>query len=332
MEAITYPTLGEVQTTLIADPAPTAGEIVVRVHASGICHTDIDILHGRYGNSTFPIVPGHEYAGEVVALGDEVTGFAIGNRVVIDPNFHCGVCRPCNKGLANLCATLGAYGVTRYGGLAELSVVRQENVIAIGDLPYDIAALAEPVGCVLNGLDAVDTTGVDNVLIFGAGPIGMLMALALRTRGVTDISIVDVDESRLALAQSFDVTAIAAGSDALRRLHRAVDLVIDATGVPTVAESLINYTANGGRVLIFGVCPPDATIGISPHEIFRRQIRIAGAHSLNHNIPAALDTIEQIGPDIARLISHRVPLREISAFLAKGGPRDTLKVQAVMSS
>jgi len=297
MKATTYLSLGEIENKEIADPTPTAEEVVIRVQASGICHTDIDVLYGRYGSSTFPLVPGHEYAGEIVALGDKVTTLKEGQRVVVDPNIHCGNCRSCKKGLTNLCLELGAYGVTQNGGFAEYSVVHQNNIVPFSDdLSYETAALAEPVGCVLNGLDAIDTASLDNGLIFGAGPIGMLMALSLRTRGVTSI-----------------------------------DLVVDATGVPKVAEGLINYAADGGNVLFFGVCPPGKTISVSPHEIFRRQIRMAGTHSLNHNIPEALAAIDQIGSDIDRLISHRVELSEIKGFLENSGQPNSLKIQAVAS-
>jgi len=265
MKAITYQSLGEVQSGELADPAAGLNEVLLRVHASGICHTDIDILYGRYGNSTFPLVPGHEYAGEIIAKGDEVTGFTVGERVVVDPNIHCGECRSCIKGLTNLCDSLGAYGVTRHGGFAEYSVVHQDNIVPIADIPYGIAALAEPVGCVLNGLDAIDTNSVENALIFGAGPIGLLMALALRTRGVKDVTMADIDESRLVLAESFGLASVAAGSAELAAMQKSVDLVSDATGVPKVAEKLIDYTANGGNVLFFGVCPPGETISLSPH-------------------------------------------------------------------
>jgi len=307
MKATTYQSMGEIQNSEIPEPTPSADEVVLRVHASGICHTDIDILYGRYGSSKFPLVPGHEYAGEIVALGEGVTTLKKGQRVVVDPNIHCGKCRACRKGLTNLCDNLGAYGVTQNGGFAEYGVVHQDNIVPFSDdLSYGVAALAEPVGCVLNGLDAIDTDKVDNALIFGAGPIGMLMGLALRTKGVTDVTMSDIAESRLKLAESFGLKAVAAGSGELNKLERSVDLAVDATGVPRVAEGLINYAANGGNVLFFGVCPPGETIPVSPHDVFRRQIRMAGTHSLNHNIPQALQTIEQIGPDIKRLISHQV--------------------------
>lgn len=330
MKAITYQSLGEIQTSVLDKPEPAADEVVIQVHASGICHTDIDILYGRYGSSKFPLVPGHEYAGRIVALGDKVLRFTEGQRVVVDPNIHCGECRACKKGLTNLCDKLGAYGVTVNGGFAEYGVVHQDNIVAISDdMSYSVAALAEPVGCVLNGIGAIETDKVDNALIFGAGPIGMLIALALRTHGVSDITMADIDESRLVLAESFGLKAVSAESAELNRLEKSVDLAADATGVLQVAEGLINYAANGGNVLFFGVCPPGKTISVSPHDIFRRQIRLAGTHSLNHNIPQALDAIEKIGPDIDRLISHRVELSEIKGFLEKTGPSSSLKVHAV---
>jgi len=330
MRATTYQSKGEIHNSELADPTPADEEVLIRVHASGICHTDIDILYGRYGNSTFPLVPGHEYAGEIVSVGDKVNSFKEGERVVVDPNIHCGECRSCKKGLTNLCDKLGAYGVTQNGGFAEYGVVHQDNVVSISDnLSYGTAALAEPVGCVLNGLDAIETDTLDNTLIFGAGPIGMLMALSLRTKGVTDITMADIDESRLVLAESFGLKSVASTSSELDSLKKSMDLAVDATGVPKVAEGLINYTADGGNVLFFGVCPPGETIPVSPNEIFRRQIRMAGTHSLNHNIPEALETIGLIGSDIDRLVSHRVELADIKGFLEKSGQTNTLKIHAV---
>jgi len=332
MKAITYQSLGEIEIRLLEDPVAGPEDVVVKVCASGICHTDIDVLHGRYGNSTFPLVPGHEYAGEVVDTGNKVTNFKSGDRVVVDPNIHCGDCRACKKGMYNLCDKLGAYGVTLHGGFAEYSVVHQDNIVPMSaDMSYGVAALAEPVGCVLNGVDAIDTNTVDNAMVFGSGPIGLLMALALRTKGIKDICMVDINEFRLELAESFGFSSAVAASDDLASMHQSVDLAVDATGVPAVAESLINYVANGGSVSFFGVCPPGETIALSPHDVFRRQISIAGTHSLNHNIPEALQTIDAIGPDISRLISHSVELEEIEGFLSKTGPQDSLKVQSVLS-
>lgn len=329
MESVLYEALGELSIQQIERPEPQANEVLVQTKASGVCHTDIDVLYGRYGNSTFPLVPGHEYSGVITEVGSNVSDLSIGDRVVVDPNFGCGHCPACEKGLSNLCDSLGAYGVTRHGGFAEFSAVAAENVIPVGDMDFSLAALAEPMGCVLNGVGAIGTEGVKTAMIFGAGPIGLLMAIALRTKGVADVAMVDLDESRLERVESMGFRPVASGSDALEQRKQSVDLVVDATGVASVAETLISYAANGGKVLFFGVCSPDAKISISPFEVFRRQITLAGAHSLNHNLPEALAAIKDFGDNIKQVISHQVPLAEIPTFLGKDKPAQTLKVQAI---
>lgn len=329
MKAITFPARGEVRCGRAADPVAGEGEVVVAVRASGLCHTDFEVLNANYGSSAFPVTPGHEYAGVVAEIGAGVTGLAPGDRVAVDPNFECGACRACRRGWAHLCEGLGAYGVTRDGGFAELSVVRAGAVHPVGALDFAEAALAEPMGCVLNGLDAAHDPVMENALIFGAGPMGLLMAIALGTRGLTDITLVDLDEERLALAESFGFRGAAAGSAALERLRRSVDLVVDATGAPAVAGDLTTYVANGGTCHFFGVCPAEARIGISPFEVFRRQLKLVGSHSLNHNIPAALETLAAFGPGITRLISHRVTLEEMADVLAAKPPRGSLKMHVV---
>lgn len=327
MRAIVFGARNASSLTDVADPRPGAGEVLIEVRASGICHTDIEVLRGNYGTSAYPVIPGHEYAGLILEVGPEVVGFAAGDRVVVDPNLECGTCPACLRGRAHLCEALRAYGVSRDGGFAEYSVVQASRIHPIGEMSFDIAALAEPLGCVLNGLDASQAKRARNALIFGAGPIGLLMALGMRASGVEAIALVDLDESRLVLAQSFGFQAIATQSAELDTFRRAVDLVADATGVPAVAGRLIDYIANGGVGLYFGVCPQDARIEISPFEMFRRQITLAGAHSLNHNIPKALEGLRACGDDIARIVSHRMPLADIAEVFAGHAPRGSLKVQ-----
>ena len=327
MEAIVFTGKNEVQLTELPDPSPGRNEVVIEVKASGVCHTDYEVLKDNYGVGAFPVVPGHEYAGVVVEAGADVVGLSVGDRVAVDPNFECGTCRACRRGWAHLCETLSAYGVTTHGGFAELSVVNAKNVHPIGDMSFLHAALAEPMGCVLNGVDAVFQPWMDEALIFGAGPMGLLMGLALKSHGVSKVAFCDISESRLELAATLEFDAVKSGSAELRKWRRGSDLVVEATGVPHVAGAVTSYMANGGKGLFFGVCPSDEKIDIAPFEIFRRQLTLAGSHSLNHNIPKSLGVIAGIGAQLDRIVSHRSPLSEVSMFLSSAPPSDSLKVQ-----
>jgi len=328
MQAIVFTQPNEVSFISLPNPRPGPDEVVVDVKASGICHTDYEVLKANYGTSAFPVVPGHEYAGIVVEAGADVANVAVGDRVVVDPNVECGACRACGRGWAHLCETLGAYGVTQHGGFAELSLIKATAAFKIDQMSFAQAALAEPMGCVLNGVDAVFDTFIERALIFGAGPMGLLMGIALSVRGVEHVTFSDIDEGRLDLAASFGFKGVMAASDDMKSWDQSADLAVDATGVPAVAAQLPDYTANGGKCLFFGVCPSTARIEVSPFEIFRRQLTLAGSHSLNHNIRPALDTIADYGPDIERVVSHKMSLDEVSEHLRTIPPPGSLKVQA----
>lgn len=332
MEAICYTEKGVAVTKALPVPELRPGHALVRVRAAGLCHTDIDVLHGRYGEGRFPLVPCHEYAGVVEAVAGDVSGLAIGARVVIDPNLPCGKCRACLKGMTNLCRDLKAYGVTEDGGFAEYSLVRTDHLYDIGDLDFNLAALAEPLACVLNGLGSAGLQagpkGTETALVFGAGPIGLLLALSLKAEGVASVTVADINEGRLAFAEGLGLETVVSGSEALASRRRAFDFVADATGIARVVEGMIDFTTDGGTVLVFGVCAPDQRISIAPFEIFRRQIRFAGSHSLNRNIPEALAILRRDNGAMAQLVSHRLPLGEVLPFITKkSADPATMKVQ-----
>jgi D-altritol 5-dehydrogenase len=335
MKAIQF--IGKGQPVLAEVPIPSnlpAGHALIRIRASGLCHTDIDVLHARYGPGAFPVVPGHEFAGEVEAVASGVTSLRVGDRVAVDPNLPCGSCPACSKGLTNLCVDLKAYGVTHNGGFGEQAIVRCDQVHPIGDLGFDVAALAEPLACALNGLGAAgvgpDDTPPSDAIIFGAGPIGLLLGLSLMARGAGTVTMADLNDSRLEFASGLGLGTAKSGPDLLASRRHGYDLVADATGVPAVVEGMIDLVADGGTALLFGVCPPSSTVSIHPFEVFRRQLNIVGSHSLNRNIPEALDILKADTGAMAKLVSHRLPLEEtLPFFLAKPSDPATMKVQFI---
>jgi threonine dehydrogenase-like Zn-dependent dehydrogenase len=321
MQAIQFTGKGEARLADLPIGDLPPGHALVQVMAAGLCHTDIDVLHARYGDGAFPLVPGHEYAGEVKAVAQDVTGLRAGDRVAIDPNLPCGTCPSCRKGLTNLCRDLKAYGVSHNGGFAEYSIVRADHLHAIGDMPYHIAALAEPLACVVNGLDSAGLRGgaamPEEALVIGAGPIGLLLALSLKAEGARNVAVADINEDRLAFAAGLGLGGIVSGSAALTARRRSYDFVADATGIASVAEGMIDLLADGGTALFFGVCAPDARISVSPFEIFRRQLKLVGSHSLNRGIPDALAILKKDDGSMAKVVSHRLSLAEILPFFKK---------------
>lgn len=336
MQAILFQSGGRVECGRTDLPSPQQGEVLLRLRAAGLCHTDYEILRGNYGAQAFPLIPCHEFSGEIHALGAGVTAWQVGARVAVSPNLGCGSCDACRNGRINLCSALGAYGVTQDGGFAEYCVLRAERLVDIGALPFDIAALGEPLGCVLNGLSPLAHPlaqgTIRTALIFGAGPMGMLMALALKDRGVGQVMLCDPDPARRVFAGSFGFDAYDVAGHGLDALRQACDLVVDATGRADVAGALIDYARNGGHLLFFGVCPSDQTIALSPFEMFRRQISAYGTHSLNDpDLPAAIKMLTRIGPVARSLISHVLSLDEMAQVLRSKPPAGALKMQVQFS-
>ena len=327
MKALLFKSIGQSAIEDIADPRPGPNDVLIAVAATGVCHTDLDILHGRYLGA-YPVVPGHEIAGTVVEVGAAVRSIAVGTRVAVDPLITCGRCDACRKGRPSLCTDLKAYGATSNGGFAPLVAVDARNVHPIGDLPFHIAALAEPFACVMHGIDRARTTPGASAIIFGAGPIGLMMMMGLNARGVTDVTMVDLEESRRrrAVELGADVAVGPQEAESVRQ-GRRFDIVIDCTGVVPVCERMPDFAADGATLLFFGVCQPGMKAGFAPFEIFRRELALVGSHSLSNNIPDALFVLQGLGARAESLVSHRLPLEAIGRHMASPVKEGTMKIQ-----
>src|SRR3954464_13715869 len=183
-------------------PEPSIGprDVLVRAKACGVCGTDVHIWEGDFF-PTFPLVPGHELAGEVVTIGAEVTDLAPGDRVMGDPTVTCEECHFCMINRQNHCLHWNAVGVTRDGGFGEFVRVPAKNCYRFRHVSYREAAFAEPLACVVFGQDRARIALGSEVLVIGAGPIGQLHVQASRAGGAASVTVVDVVESKLALAR-----------------------------------------------------------------------------------------------------------------------------------
>lgn len=300
------------------DPRPEPDEVLVRVARAGMCGTDLHILHGQY-TARYPIVPGHEMSGTIEEVGSAVTDWRPGARVAVDPNVYCGACVHCRRQRNNHCLNFNAVGVTRDGGFAELVCVPAANLYDIGELSFAEAAFIEPVSCAVYGIRRARVEPADDVLVFGAGPIGLILAQLARHGGASRVVVADLSKPRLELAETMGCIAVdsAANGDArLRSLApHGFDLVIDATGVPAVVEGSFKYAAPRGRVLLFGVCPRDSRITIDPFDVYHRDLEVYGSFSLCYTFDAAVRLMSAGAIDVRALISHTLPLSDCAEAL-----------------
>jgi 2-desacetyl-2-hydroxyethyl bacteriochlorophyllide A dehydrogenase len=307
---------GEIAIESVPDPVPGPRDVVVRVAGCGICGTDLHIMDGEFAPA-YPIVPGHEFAGEVVELGSDVTELRVGDQVAVDPSLYCGECYYCRRGRENLCERWAALGVTEAGGAAEYAraPVRGCFVLPEGVNVAD-AALVEPLSCAVRGFDVLPRRVADHYLIYGAGTMGlMMMELAKRT-GAATVSMVDVNPSRLETARLLGCSAAVQAAGELTR-PRGWDVVIDCTGVEAAIADGLTRVGKGGTFLQFGVANYDTRATIEPYKIYNQEITITGSMAVLHSFERAGELFVGglLRSDV--FISDRFPLEKYADALTQ---------------
>ena len=315
-------------------PEVGLNEVLIQVKAAGICGTDIHILRGEYTLAEFPLVPGHEFSGEVVAVGEQVTRFNVGDRVTADPNIPCNHCECCQRNEANQCRNLQVVGVTRDGAFAEYVSVPEAVTFPIGDLSFSDAAFIEPLACVVWGLQRVQVQAGDRVLIFGAGPMGALLAQAVSAAGASQVDITDIVPWRLSFMEDLGVTHAVLADDLMKYVPsfapQGYDVVVDATGVPSVIEGAISYARPRGKIWIFGVAPDQAQVRYSPYDVFRKDLSIIGSFAVNRTFHESIMMIGSGKINLKPLVSHKLPIDDFQEGLrlAQEDPQ-RMKVQYI---
>lgn len=308
-------------------------EVLVQVKAAGICGTDIHILRAEYFQD-FPIIAGHEFSGQIVEVGKQVSQFKVGDRVTADPNIFCDRCYFCKINKNNHCLNFQAVGVTRNGAFAELVAVPEKCVFPIPEnLTFAEAALAEPLACVVYGAKRSGIQPGEKVLIFGAGPIGLLLLALYRVYGASQIVVVDVSEKKLEKAKEWgaDLVVLANGTEdrSIREISPlGFELVVDATGIPEVQQKELQFIQPDGTYLLFGVAPVGSQMTIDPYFIFRNDVRILGSYAVKKTMQYSINLLTQGRIPVKELISASYPLPQFGQALQEvlNNP-DRLKVQ-----
>lgn len=331
MKVVRFHAPGDVRVEEAPEPVGGPGDVTIAVRACSTCGTDVKISRFGHHHIVPPRVMGHEIAGEITAVGAEVTGFAVGDRVQVIAAIPCGTCAECTRGRMTICPNQESMGYHYDGGFASTMVV-PAKVLAVNGLNripdglgWAEASVAEPLACVLNGQELVGVGIGDDVLVIGSGPIGCLHVRLARARGAARVFLADLSADRLKLAADLvkpDAAICAADVDPVEEITaltdgRGPDVVITAAASGAAQEQALRVAARGGRISFFGGLPKDnPVISCDSNLVHYRELTIVGANgsSPSHNAEA-LRLIASGEVPVSDLITHRLPLeRATDAF------------------
>ena len=313
-------------------PQPKAGEVTIKVANVGVCGTDIHIFEGEF-ISPYPIIPGHEFSGIIHELGEGVTGFQPGDRVAADPTLYCGECEFCLTQRTNQCLNWGALGNTVNGSMAEYVAVPARNVVKLPDtMSFAEGAFIEPMACVVHAMNRLNLKVGDRVILFGAGAMGQQLVQSLIQAGASELVVVDVSQSKLDKAVERGASRGILNSDLQRELSadaykHGFDVVVDATGIPAVIETALQYMGPTAKYLQFGVTAKDARIRMSPFDLYNKDWTMLGSMAINQTFLPAFQWLKEKRVEVESLISAEISLEEAVDFFNMTKNPDWFKIQ-----
>lgn len=297
-----------------AIPEPGHNDVLIKIRKTAICGTDVHIYNwDEWSQKTIPVpmITGHEYVGEIVALGQEVAGFRIGDRVSGEGHITCWHCRNCRGGRTHLCRNAIGVGVNRQGCFAEYLVIPAVNAFKIPDnIPDDLAAIFDPFGNAVHTALSFDLVGED-VLITGAGPIGIMAAAICRHVGARHVVITDVNQYRLDLARKMGVTrAVNVSHENLPQvmaelgMTEGFDVGLEMSGVPDGFRAMLDVMNHGGRIAMLGI--PPASMAIDWNQVIFKGLFIKGIYGREmFETWYKMAALIQSGLDLTPVITHR---------------------------
>ncbi|MFY0663955.1 MAG: L-threonine 3-dehydrogenase [Natronospirillum sp.] len=296
-------------------PKPEMGhnDLLIKIRKTAICGTDVHIYNwDEWSQNTIqvPLVAGHEYVGEVVDMGQEVRGFKVGDRVSGEGHITCGHCRNCRAGRTHLCRNTIGVGVNRDGAFAEYLVLPAFNAFKLPDnIPDDLAAIFDPFGNAVHTALSFDLVGED-VLITGAGPIGIMAAAVCRHVGARKIVVTDVNDYRLSLAAQMGATRTVNVTqeklpDVMRELGmtEGFDVGLEMSGVPSAFTAMLNGMNHGGKIAMLGIPPSDMAVDWT--KVIFKGLQIKGIYGREmFETWYKMAALIQSGLDLTPMITH----------------------------
>jgi D-arabinitol dehydrogenase (NADP+) len=316
MRAVVYSAPRQFDVRTVPTPEPGAGEVRLAVEMAGMCGTDLHIHDGGFF-SQYPLTPGHEIVGRVESVGDAVDGLAVGQQVAADNTVLCGYCPSCRRDEPLFCRNFYSLGVNGPGAFAEFVIVRAEKCFPADDLSLSTAVMTEPTACAIHGMDVLNLRPGSDVLVFGAGPTGLVLAQLLVHGGAARVTVAAPTEFKLALAREYGVDSTVqidraspgASLDALRGgAPDGYDVVVEATGALAVGELCLPLTRDGGTVLIYGMADEKAVLSVHPYEIFRRELTVKGSFAQTHCFDRALGVLRSGRVQTEGIVTHQFHL------------------------
>ena len=311
-------------------------EVLVRVKAAGICGTDVHIYHGEAGSAevTPPVILGHEFAGIVEAVGSGVTQVKPGDHVALDPNMYCGKCLPCRMGRKQNCKHLFALGVNTDGGFAEYCISPESQCFLVDPkLDFKAAAMAEPISCVLHGIDNAKIKAGQSVLVIGGGTIGLLMVQMARLSGASTVILSEPVEMRRQIGLEIGADAVIDPihenvPEQIRRIcnREGVDVVIECVGRPFAVEQAFQAAGFRGTILLFSVPKVEDHVPMPLFDIYKKELNIVGSMINPDTFQRAVNLLNSGRLEIGRLITHSYPVEQLEEAILKQMSADSIKV------
>lgn len=317
-------------------PPLKPNEVLVKNYSCGICGTDVHIYHGEEGSAAAkpPVVLGHEFAGVVEAVGEQVTDLKPGDHVTVDPNIYCQKCIPCRMGRKQNCENLFAIGVNVDGGFAEYALCPETQCLKVSeDLDFDEAAMAEPLACALHGIDKAKIQSGQQVLVIGGGTIGLLMVQLAKLSGASTVILSEPIAMRreIGLEVGADAVIDPIHEDVALRIQEitgqpGADVVIECVGKPFAVDQAFRAAGLGATILLFSVPEPGSTAALPLADVFNKELTIVGSRINPDTHLRAVHLLNSGRMKIKQLITHAYDLEHLEDAIHMQMSSDSIKV------